>query len=894
VQAFERRTPLEISGEPGQGKTSLLWAVGNSPAADVQRFPGGVVYHDNKDQPEPDLLQSLFGLFYQLPQNYKPSPEEIHRGLHPLQALLLLDDVSLTTDQLTDLRSQAPNCTFVLATTERALWGQGRSLPLGGLPPEDCLALIARELGRPLTPAEQAAARQVCEALKGNPDRLLKVADRARKGQSIEAIQQSIAHAPLTPVLLAGLPTPEMRVLSVIALGRRKAIPFEHIAPLADLPDVRPALQSLQERRLVQAHSPRYSLTGTLANELWRDWDLTPWAERALDYFIGWTEAQQADPRRMFDSLDVILSLLEWAVSRQHWTQVLRLGRLVQAALALSLRWAAWLQVLNWILMAARALGEKSAEGWALHQIGTHALCVGNHSAAHTFLNQALQLRHAIGDQAGLAVTQHNLNLLLGPLAPPSQGKPQPPRQPPQQPPSIAVGGALKWILPLILVTGLVAAALGVWFWHPWTRFRPAPAESPTSTRRPPQLSRTPEPVKTETIPPPPGIQFGLEGGCDREYPPGIEQTFFINPAQDGQVTVKLDGGSLPDYNQLPVFGNVTSSGQILIPLNSGPHVLTAFYTAGRITTPYDCPFTVGKGPSPTPPPSAAEVSLWLDPGMCGGQAAMGDPIGIHVRANQDGRVEFTLHPTWDTPDTWYSIGEISSVGVFANQDAMLSWVAPAGTGQYTLKADLNNGAATATCDLQVIERNPPSITTISLVPQLPCDSQMAQATVNVADDTGIGSVDLFFQSPNSQEYIPAPGERVDDATFHFTFFASIEAGTNFYVEVRDVFGNLTSTRGLPAQAWSGFTESGIDYEPYCVAFLIQPQVNMPGMDFPDAPIYMDSWDACMHQCIGNIACQAFTFNVTTNGCWLKNDFPAGIPDEVCTSGTKSRIIIPP
>ncbi len=909
VQALERRAPVEISGENGLGKTTLLWAVGNSPAADLQHFPGGVVYHDNQERPEPDLLQSLFALFYQLPQNYKPSPEEIHRGLHPLQALLLLDDVSLTREQLTDLRSQAPNCTFVLATTERALWGEGRSLPLGGLPPAESLALIERELGRPLTPQEQSSAQSLYDALKGNPDRLLKVADSVRRGQSFQTIQQSLAHAPITPILLTGLATPEMRVLSVVALGRRAAIPLEHIAPLAGLPDAGPTLQALQQRRLVQAHSPRYSLTGALAQELWRDWDLTPWADRALDYFIQWAEAQIADPRRMFDSLDVILSLLEWAVGKQRWAQVLRLGRAIQAALALALRWGAWLQVLNWILMAARALGEKLAEGWALHQIGTHALVSGNYPTAHTFLTQALELRQAIGDQAGLAVTQHNLNLLLGPLASSSQGKPQPPKQPPHQPPSApsALGGVLKGFLALIGVAGLVAVVVTIALWHPWTHNNPAPVptQRPSSTPIPPPPSRTPtrfipppEPTRTPiptitlTGTVPPGFEFSLEGGCDHDYPPGTRQSFLINPTQDGFVTVQLDGQTIPNFNQMQVFGNVQFSGLILIPRVPGPHVLTALYTVGQITIPRACSFSVPPGPTPTPPPA---VSLWLDPGQCGGQVAILDTVGIHVSANMDGNVDFTVHPDWDTSNSWYPIGETSSVAVLANQPAMLSWTAPRQVSKYTLQANLNNGAATATCDLQVIERNPPTITNISLTPQLPCDSQMVQATIHVADDTGVDSVRLFYRSRGADPFSEATASRVDDVTFQFIFPAPTDIGTAFYLEARDVFGNLFTNQKVPHdRAYSGFTETGIDYEQYCVAFLVMPLTNLPALDLPEMPTVVDNENICMTQCNDNLSCQSFTFNPTTNGCWLKNGIPDGIPDAVDTSAVKSTVIIPP
>lgn len=893
AQALAQRAPVEISGEAGQGKTSLLRSLGNSPAADVQRFPGGVVYFRSNGQPEPDLLQSLFGLFYKLPQNYKPSPEEIQRGLHALQALVLLDDVILTRDQLTDLRSQAPNCTFVLASTERALWGEGRALALGGLPADESLALIERELGRPLTPQEQPAARQLCTALKGFPDRLLKTAAHAREGQPFESILQSMAQAPLTPILLSGLPTPEMRVLSVLALARRSVVPLEHIAPLADLPDVRQPLQVLQQRRLVQAHSPSYSLTGTLAQELWRDWDLTPWADRALDYFVQWTEAIRADPRRIFDSLDVILSLLEWAVGKQRWAQVLRLGRAIQAALALALRWGAWLQVLTWILQAARALGDRLAEGWALHQIGSHALCSGNFQVAHSFLTQALTLRQEIGDQAGLAVTQHNLDLLLGPLAPPSRGKPRPPKQPPSAPRTLV--SVLKWFVPLIGVAGLVAAVVLFWNYFPWVHQPPAPTERPTSTRVPPIPSRTP----TRFIPSP-DLRFSLDAGCGQTFPPGSQQRFTYTSNMDGWVTIQLYGEALPDVNRKPALGNTQYSGQVPIPDKAGEYVLTAIFDTGTVTITRDCNFIVAQALTPIPPPV---INLWLDPIQCGGQYILGNPVTIHVLTNQDGWVDYAIHSAREAPDAWHLINPltgVSSEGVKAGQEATLGWSGPDRPGQWTLRASLNKGAATATCDLQVIENAPPALTNISLTPLLPCGNQMVQATVQVADDHGIDNVELYYLNLDTNNFEPAPGNRVDDTIFQFPFFASIEVGTPFYVTVTDTNGVEISTQGQPNQAWSGFEEIVPDpqddavFYHYCAAFLILPQTDLPTMDLPDMPTVVDSWYECMTRCDGNSGCATFAFDPNASECWLKNGTPAGKWNQAFTSGIKSTVPIPP
>lgn len=893
-QALDQRAPVEISGEMGLGKTALLRTLGNSPQASVARFPGGVVYRRVYNQPEADLLQAIYSLFYQLPKDYKPSPGEIQRGLQDLRALVILDDVTLSRDELTDLRSQAPQCTFVMAATERLLWGEGRALALGGLPPAEALALLERELGRPLTGQEQPVARQLCTALKGHPDRLLKIAARIQQGQTFTAILQSMGQTPLTPILLAGLPTSELRVLSVVALGKGAPVPLEHIAPLADLPDARPALNTLLQQRLVQAHSPSYTLTGALAQELWRDWDLTPWADRAVGYFIHWAETQ-ADPHRMLPSADVIMQLLEWAVSNQRWTQVIRLGKAIQAALAVGLRWGAWLQVLQWVLMAAQALGERVAEGWALHQIGTHAVCVGDHQAGRTFLTQALQLRHAIGDKAGASVTQHNLNVLLGLLAPPGQGE-QPPPEPPASPPAgpAAGMGALKWILPLILVTGLAAAAVAIGLWRPWQDRSPVPTA--TRTTRPPAPSRTPTrfiqpaPSPTPTGELPPEIVLMFETGCDRVFTPGQRATFIYQPNRDGWVTLRLDGQDLPASAGLEVQANIRYRDVLQVPRVEGQHVLSVFYDLGELAITRECPFNVERAVTPTPPPA---VDLWLDPGQCGGQFTPGELLGIHVLASQDGRVDFAVRPAVAAALEWYPIGEVSVLEVAAGQEAKLGWSAPQDFGAWVLRASLNDGQAEALCEFQVVEKNPPVLQEIALVPRLPCEEQMVDMFVYVEDDTGIEAVKLFYRQFESTDYIEFDSIRIDDFTYQFSLYAPLEGGGHFAIEIWDVNGNATTTWENPNSLYSGFTYSGIDYEAYCAAYLVWPRTDLPGMDVPVTPPWTENAFQCMGYCADNLSCQSFTWDASTHFCWLKTGVPQPAPNETCTSAKEFSVLMP-
>jgi len=495
--ALQSATPVEFHGQPGLGKTALLRHLAHHPVA--SSFSDGVVYLSARRQSVEDLLQSLFDALHESDVPFKPTGGQVRHHLQDKRALILLDDVDLARDEVEVLMDTAPGCTFLLASPERCLWGEGRAIGLRGLPPDDGLALVERELGRSLTPEERPAAQALCTALEGHPLRILQAAAMAREEGLTLAEMASRVQIPspaeaLTAQVLASLSEPERRVLAALAALGDAPVHAEHLPDLTKLLNVAPFLQTLQTRGLVQAHSPRYSLTGALAQAVQRAWDLTPLAERVLDYFTAWAEEQQQAPDRLLEEASAILRTLEWAAGAGRWAEVLRLGRALEGALTLGGRWSAWAQVLQWGLQAAQALSDRAAKAWALHQSGTRALCLEDVAAARTSLIQALRLREALGDQAGAAITRHNLNVLLGPPAPP-QEPPQEPPQPPSAPAGPAAPGVsllVKGVIALASVLLLALGGLGIGYLWP----RPTPTLIPTAT---PTTTLTPTVTPTNT-----------------------------------------------------------------------------------------------------------------------------------------------------------------------------------------------------------------------------------------------------------------------------------------------------------------------------------------------------------------------------------------------------------
>jgi hypothetical protein len=412
-------SPADVHGPTGVGKTAMLHQLANhkfdTPFRDGIIFPLAI-----RRKPLEDLLLDLLDAFYEREPTYIPRSTDLQRHLQNRHALIILDDVELDRDELASLMRAAPDCVFLLASTKQRLWGQGRAVALRGLPSKDALALFERGLGRVLSMEERSLAMDLCtDDLKGYPQSLLEAASLMRDEESsLEDIaEQMRRHAgsateAVTERVLMALTEDQERVLAALASIGDASVGEQHVSALAEVEDFRGVLGALLGRFLVQAHSPRYSLAGSLNEILQEEWDLTSWKTRALEYFTDWTEEHRHAPQRILEEIDALLTILERAAQEGHWERALHLGRAVERALILSGRWGAWSQVLAWQLEAAQGLENLAAKAWALHQSGTRALCLDKAPAARAALTEALRLRESLGDDEGAAVTRHNLGLL--------------------------------------------------------------------------------------------------------------------------------------------------------------------------------------------------------------------------------------------------------------------------------------------------------------------------------------------------------------------------------------------------------------------------------------------------------------------------------------------------
>jgi hypothetical protein len=426
VSALDAGGPLEISGPPGVGKTALLRHLAHHPRA---ALVDGTLFIEARHQSSIDLLQRIFDAFYATDTPCRPTRADVRRGMQDRHALILLDEVGLSTHELEELFEAAPRCAFVATTRERTLWGEARSIALTGLPPEDAIAFLERELERALDPEEREAAVRLGAALNGHPVRLRQAAELIRASiVSGDSWIDHLASDTLIVELLTRADEKERRLLTALAPWTSVPIQIQHVAELAGLTDVEPDLIALARRGLIARHQSRYRLVDGVSDRLRRTEDLKPSINRAVTYFTAWADRQRRNQDSLLDTADALIRVQQYAIEERRWGEALRLGRQLEPPLVLAGRWGAWETVLDRCLTAAKAIGDRSVEAWVLHQQGTRSVYLDDVDAARRALDQAARLRDDLGETAAASVSRRNLSFIVAtlPVTVPKQRAPQP------------------------------------------------------------------------------------------------------------------------------------------------------------------------------------------------------------------------------------------------------------------------------------------------------------------------------------------------------------------------------------------------------------------------------------------------------------------------------------
>lgn len=411
VAALASRRPLEISGQAGVGKSALLRHLAHHSCTD--RFVGGVVFREYRNEPVADLVQKLFEAFFD--SDVKFTDTRIRSYLQDTQALVIVDDAELGREQLETLGITMPSSILVLASQQPLLLGEGKHIALHGLADVDALDLLQRRLDRTLDPGEYEAGVAMCRAVDGNPLRITQAAALLLQDRDLRLAdlvgRVGTGTIGLDAVVLSAATSEERAVLGALAPFRDTPVDALHLERMTGIPAAAAVLASLEDRGLVRSNSPRYSVVGPVRDLLLGDGTSASETSRMLEYFSSLVRDAGAMKLGAPD-VDVVVTATRIAASEKRWPEVLSLAHSLDGVLALDRRWGTWESMLRLALRAAEATGDVAGEGWARHQLGTRALCLEDYHGASSELHRALQLRQGLGDSGGVAVTRANLDAL--------------------------------------------------------------------------------------------------------------------------------------------------------------------------------------------------------------------------------------------------------------------------------------------------------------------------------------------------------------------------------------------------------------------------------------------------------------------------------------------------
>jgi NB-ARC domain-containing protein len=432
LSAVDIGLSIGVSGDPGAGKTAFLRQLAHHSGAAA--FVDGVVYLVARHQSSADLQQLIFEAFYESSDVCKPTETQIRRALQETQALVLLDDVDLPQDELEHVLDLAPRSAFAIVTREPCPGSEVRAVVIRGLPTGDAALLLEREVGRTLNVSERSAAAALCMSLDGHPLRVRQVAAIVRdQGVALEKLARDLAPEHLLTEVMASLDDKQRRMLLAMAAVPNVPLQLHHVSGLADVTDLEPAMAILARRGLVVRSDLRYRLAHGVSDRLRQTEDLNPWGNRAITYFTAWAERYRRNQNTLLEDSEALLRVQQHAIEMRRWGEGLRLGQLLECALVVGARWGAWTITLERCLAAAKAMGDRAAEAWVLHESGTRALCLGEPATARRLLNQALSLREAMDDNDATAASRRNLSFVQPPVPPPP-----PVSRPPVSPPLVS------------------------------------------------------------------------------------------------------------------------------------------------------------------------------------------------------------------------------------------------------------------------------------------------------------------------------------------------------------------------------------------------------------------------------------------------------------------------
>ncbi|MEU0938452.1 hypothetical protein [Embleya sp. NPDC005971] len=430
---LQRGTSVRIGGPSSSGRSTLLRYLA---ALDPAGAPDGVILLDGRRRGLDDLLQQLHDACFAGPA-YRPTREQLAGLLAEPAALVVVDDLALGQDDLSELLRMAPECAFLVAGPEVVDPIVRRDSPLheitlGGLPQEACFDLLRRAAGRELDDEELAWASALWFQVGGHPGRfvqagaLLARRERGRSGYGLldDGAADGSGELPspgeprqFVPRLVPLVSASAQQVLRLASALDGELPDPVHLPALTGAVDAVGAADELVEAGLATCEFGRYRLTGGTAEAIAAIVrGPSSWAVAAIQHFTWWVSHPSVTPAEIAREADTILACLRESERLGKAGSARSLARASAPAFGASARWDAWGEVLDLGLSSARDAGAAAASdhAWFRHELAILALCTGDPRGAREEAVAATRMRDVGSDKRGLAADRRVLALAGG------------------------------------------------------------------------------------------------------------------------------------------------------------------------------------------------------------------------------------------------------------------------------------------------------------------------------------------------------------------------------------------------------------------------------------------------------------------------------------------------
>lgn len=172
----------------------------------------------------------------------------------------------------------------------------------------------------------------------------------------------------------------------------------DELADLVEVDDVEPLLADLERRGLVRDEGRRRtSLLAAVELRIRSTAEALAAGDRLLGYLTVLARGGRLTPQRLAEETEALLGLCGWAAEMQKWTELLELVKTVQACFEIAKTVEQWIPLGEHALRAARALGDRQSEAWALDALSDAYASIGDPAPAERYRREADELQLAPG-----------------------------------------------------------------------------------------------------------------------------------------------------------------------------------------------------------------------------------------------------------------------------------------------------------------------------------------------------------------------------------------------------------------------------------------------------------------------------------------------------------------